>query len=171
MIQTNDLSMTQRIEQMAKNLAVASIFSQHPEQDDDFDRVVNGRYLGGLFELERFYVCEDFMFDHAESIIERLELERDKLKDFAHAVLAVKQVWRIDLDWDGGVVCDVVIGNQCQARDSFIETINSILGEEAITAADLDVLQDAVGEYHHPFWQTYQPFIYQASMNEVTDGQ
>jgi hypothetical protein len=65
----------------------------------------------------------------------------------------------------------VVIGNQCQAQDSFIETINSILGEEAITAADLDVLQDAVGEYTHPFWQTHQPFIYQASMNEVTDGQ
>jgi alpha-N-acetylglucosamine transferase len=87
-----DPTMVQRIDQMAKNLAVASIFSQHPQQDDDYERVLNTKNPMGKFTLDNFYLCDDYLFDHADKIIERLESEYDKLKDFAWQVLAVNLV-------------------------------------------------------------------------------
>jgi hypothetical protein len=65
----------QRITQLAKNLAVASIFSQHPEQDDDYDRVMQADYPTGVFSLAGFYLCEDYQWDHPDQLKERLEAE------------------------------------------------------------------------------------------------
>lgn len=161
-------SIEQRIEQMAKNLAVASIFSQHPQQDDDYDRVMQGDYPLGIFVLDGFFVCEDYLFDHADALLERLESEYDKLKGFAKEVLAVKQVWKLEYDWDGGTIYDVVICNEQEANEEFIYQINQILYEgNEVTSADLEAFEEAVGVSKHPFWETHSPFIYLSKINEV----
>jgi len=161
----------QRLEQMAKHLAVASVFAEHPNQDDDYDRIMQVQKPNHLFKMEGFCICEDYAFHHPECILERLETEYDVLKSFGRRLLASLRVWKLMYDWDGGSFCDVIIGDEQTAQSALIKTINDILNSDRITMDHLPELTSAIGESEHPFWHRHHPLIYQASMEEVSYGQ
>jgi hypothetical protein len=76
----------------------------------------------------------------------------------------------MEYDWDGGVICDVIVCSEQEAQAEYLYQLNQLLLEGEVTKDTLDQLEEAMGVAEHPFWQMHRPVIYYANYHEVHDG-